>query len=258
MGPWEIPVMPAWEIPLRVDEYGNGLPGVRKPPKDSYSELHRRTKPRTTSTRGEETTLSTWTPPTGMGFPLTDSENSPLLKNPSGFRIRQVNKTSPEELPQEKPNAVASAHLLEDDPEAKDLVEQLTRADPTWDLTDPWSPFNPPLLGNVPLLPMPNELSPAEQALINELMISLTVNPPTLGGLPIDSTAGVPHPTLCSSQHQLPMKNQRPLDPADYLLEPEENSHTTTEQEQGREDEAPIQLAQTRTPDKRSPRKKHV
>ena len=44
IGPWEVPVMPSCEVPLRVDENGNGMPGPSTAPKDTYHEIWRRTR----------------------------------------------------------------------------------------------------------------------------------------------------------------------------------------------------------------------
>ena len=258
IGPWEIPVMPAWEIPLRVDEYGNGLPGVSKPHRDSYSEINRRTRQRTSTTQDERSTSFTWSPPTPADIVGTspDSDNSPNIHNPSGFRIRQATTTPAKGLPDTNPATETSTHLLDDDPEAKELVDQLTRVHPNWEISDPWSPFhvnNQPLLVNIPLLPLPTELSPTEQALINELMVSLTVNASEPYTNPIVSPTPSPVPTTQETDPVNP-----PADPelATLVLE---TANRQRGRGRGREHfkSSKATPAQTRKEGKRFPRKKH-
>ena len=50
IGPWEFPVLPSLDIPLRVDEQGNELMGLGHATKDTYAELRRRTRHRKSST----------------------------------------------------------------------------------------------------------------------------------------------------------------------------------------------------------------
>ena len=86
VGPWEIPVMPAWEVPLRTDEHGNSLPGVKRSPKDSYSELNRRTRPRRDSSppRAHPQTRTDLNTAPELGSQTTPPEYSPSFTIPSG------------------------------------------------------------------------------------------------------------------------------------------------------------------------------
>ena len=68
--------MPAWEIPLRTDEHGNGLPGVKRASDDSYAALSRRTRQRPLqSTPDRKDQVPVYTPP----------EHSPAFAIPSGL-----------------------------------------------------------------------------------------------------------------------------------------------------------------------------
>ena len=152
VGPWEIPVMPAWEVPLRTDEHGNSLPGVKKSVLDSYSELTRRTKPRRSSPPTQappphpsEQRVHTSTP--ASVSQTTPSEYSPSFMIPSGPGGLQSAAPSPMDVlprfPADGSNLSNGNEPLTGDTEADRLIRQLIQA-------GDWSP----LTNDLALLPL--------------------------------------------------------------------------------------------------------
>ena len=185
IGPWEIPVMPAWEIPLRTDEHGNGLPGVKKPSNDSYAALSRRTKQRPsqpTQARPRENT----------GLAHVAPEHSPAFAIPSGLGVSAALPSPMDVFP--TPSGGARNEGIFN-------PSQSMEEDPPLNIMDlsGWSP----LVGGLDLLPIPSlGAFPAgsfdSSAMLSKLMLCLTDGPSDisegacpLGDIPISTNHGL-------------------------------------------------------------------
>ena len=188
VGPWEIPVLPALDIPLRVDEHGNGLTGLGNPTSDTYSELRRRTKQKLHAgpkVNGGRPTFFSTLPPTGnkaepngwnshnivsSGSPLTASAPDPVIApqehspGPSAYSGTTHTNANPD-----------TEASLTGDPEADALVRQLCDIEMSaMCSTNPWTP-----LGSYGLLcPDRNASFPSTEQLLAELHRALAEDHP--------------------------------------------------------------------------------
>jgi len=195
VGPWEIPVMPAWEVPLRTDEHGNSLPGVKRSPKDSYSELNRRTRPRRDSSppRAHPQTRTDLNTAPELGSQTTPPEYSPSFMIPSGPGGLQSAEPSPMDvLPRFQTVSTTTSPgipALTGDAEADRLIQQLVEA-------GDWTPLSNELSLLEPLNSSSSNFAFNASSLLNDLMACLTDEPgaPLTGDLPLAEGLGDPGP----------------------------------------------------------------
>ena len=227
IGPWEIPVMPAWEIPTRTDEHGNSLPGVKRPPTDSYAELSRRTRQRRAQAAPASAPSATGvTPSPSLGQQTMPLENSPSFEIPSGPGGSQSRQQSPmDALPclspslhrppvrpprvSEEPREAATnnTHVFTGDVEADGLIHQLIQE-------GSWSPLEYNALGTLDPIP-PGFLFDAG-SLLSDLMTCLTAAPNTFLDVATETRTGAepsvpPVVTHATSQEESPRPETPPV-----------------------------------------------
>ena len=145
--------MPSLDIPLRVDEQGNGLLGLGQPASDTYAELRRRTKhkPSTVSSvlRAQPTL------PAGGVNDVASVGNShtsflsgsltsaPALTTVIGSLSGPSKTLPPVAMCQNAYSTTNTADLLTGDPDADALVRQLHDLEMSFTQTNnPWTPMS--------------------------------------------------------------------------------------------------------------------
>ena len=128
--------MPAWEIPLRVDEHGNGLPGINRGPTDTYQEIHKRSRKGNMEQPAPNHPTEYPVTKTGPSIPTKHQspmdpyfgKNSHNPVNPSG----STPKAGPEGHQMDAEYALASPMTLDQytgDAETDELLKQLHQYD---------------------------------------------------------------------------------------------------------------------------------
>ena len=159
IGPWEIPVMPAMDIPLRVDEQGNGLLGLGQPAKDTYAELRRRTRRKANAgaNGGYAHPLHSFRPPAEADTPMATVGNShtlfssgplPVAAPVIGPQYHPQDPSTPRNHDAVRSSAshnIGTTDSPTGDPEADALVRQLCDFDMSLAVTNnEWTPMSSP------------------------------------------------------------------------------------------------------------------